>query len=100
MEAPEYRLLKAVAKYLTDYCGEEARSRWEAKLSDKERERLARMSDPMWDAWTRLTEAISDVARSLARSLARLGELVSDALASVWANLVGPDTRLFGGEAF
>lgn len=100
MEPREHRLLKAVAKYLTDYCGEDARRRWEAKLSDKERERLARASDPILDAWTWFVEAIREVTRIVGEVLSRVVLLISEALAAAWDGIVGPDTKLFGGEAF
>jgi len=100
MEEPEHGLLWALAKFLSDYCGEDALHRWQEKLSDAEREQLARMPDPIRETWDCVVAAMRDVVRTLATLLVHLQRVISQALASAWASIIGPDARLFGGEAF
>ncbi len=92
-------LLSAEAKFLSDYSGEDALHRWREKLSDDERERLARAPNPLEDAYSWFVVALGRMLRVLNEGLAKILRSVSGAFASAWAIIFGPDTELFGRGA-
>ena len=99
MEPGERDLLRAQAKFLSDYCGEDALHRWREKLSAAEREQLAGMPTPVREACRRFVEALRQMLRALIEPLAKILRAMSEAFASAWAIISGPETELFGREA-
>src|SRR5437763_16577739 len=98
MEPRERELLSAVAKFLRDYCGEEALQRWQEKLSDTEREQIARAPSSVREACGRLVEGLRQVLRALAGTLTRLLRACAEAAVTAWSALSGGATELFGPE--
>ena len=99
MEPRDRDLLSAEAKFLSDYCGEDALHRWQGKLSDAEREQLARIPNPVQEACRRFVEALRQMLRALTEALAKILRACLDAFASAWAIISGPNMGLFGREA-
>jgi len=89
-------LLSAEARFLADYCGEDAVRRWHARLSDMERDQLASS-----------VAFVQEVCRSVAVTIRRLSqtmiETLSSLIRSLWRTLIGeiigetPDS--FGHQA-
>ena len=99
MNPRERDLLRAVARFLRDYCDDDALHRWQEKLSDREREWLAPASGPVQDACRRFVEALRVMFRALTETVALAMRAVSEALATVWTIVSGFRTELFGRGA-
>ena len=76
-------LLSAEARFLADYCGEDAVRRWHARLSDVERDQLASsvafveevcrsLPGLIWRLFQTMFEAVSSLVRSLLDMLVAL----------------------------
>lgn len=81
-------LLSAEAHFLADYCGEEAVSRWHARLSDAERDQL-----------TSSIAFVEEVCRSLPGVIVRLTQRVWEAVSAVVRSLIQTIVALITGEA-
>jgi hypothetical protein len=91
-------VLRAVAKFLNDYCGEDALHRWREKLSDAERERLARAPNPVGETCKQFVETLRQTLRALIGALVKTVRAFMESAASAWATFCGRNTQLFGGE--
>jgi hypothetical protein len=76
-------LLSAEARFLADYCGEDAVRRWHARLSDFERDQLSStvfvvreicrsLAAAMWRLFQTTFETLTTLVRSLVESLVAL----------------------------
>ena len=99
MNPRERDLLRAVARFLRDYCGDDALHRWQEKLSDREREWLAPASGPVKEACRRFVEALRVMFRALTETMASARRAVSEVVATVWAMVSSFKTELFGHGA-
>ena len=99
MEPRRRDLLAAEADYLSEYCGEDALQRWQAKLSDAEREQLAAAPGVVSEVWTRFVETLRRMFWTLGEVLAAMIRVVYEALTSALATIGGHPRRLFGPEA-
>jgi len=93
--AMEFRgrdLLSAEARFLADYCGEDAVHRWHARLSDVERDQLASS-----------VAFVQEVCRSLAGTIRQLLqtmlETLSTLIRSLFGMLIGETPESFGHQA-
>jgi hypothetical protein len=91
-------LLRAMARFLADYCGEEALQRWQEKLSDIERQQLARAPSSIREASGRLVEGLRQVLRALAGTLTRLLRACAEAAVAAWSTLSGAANESFGPQ--
>jgi hypothetical protein len=98
MEPRERDLLRAVAKFLADYCGEDALQRWREKLSDAERQRLALAPGPVRDAGRGLVETFGRLLRALVAFLAWILRVSAEVAAAARAALCGRPAESFGPE--
>ena len=99
MEAGQRDLLRAQAKFLSDYGSEDALRRFQEKLSDAERELLACEPNLIQWSWRRFVEAVSRMVRVLIEALEKVLRVVSEAFASAAAIIFGRNTGLSGREA-
>ena len=99
MESRDRDLLRAVARFLRDYCGEDALHRWQSKLSDAEREWLAPAPERFHGACERFAEALKAVAQLLGRALTTALHAFSEAMATLWTVVAGLRRELFGRGA-
>jgi len=81
-------LLSAEARFLADYCGEEAVRRWHARLSDMERDQLGSS-----------VAFVQEVCRSLTATIGRLCLTMLEALSALVRSLVGMFIALITGDA-
>ena len=79
-------LLSAEARFLADYCGEDAVRRWHARLSDVERDQLASS-----------VAFIEEVCRSLPGLIWRLFQTLFDAVSSLVRSLLDMLVALITG---
>jgi len=97
--AMEFRgrdLLSAEARFLADYCGEDAVRRWHARLSDMERHQLGSS-----------VAFVQEVCRSLAGTIRRLFETMFETLTTLMRSLfrmlitvvTGQSPESFGHQA-
>jgi len=89
--AMEFRgrdLLSDEARFLADYCGEDAVRRWRARLSDEERDQL-----------TSFVAFVQEVCRSLGETIRRVLQAVLDAFASLMQSLVEMIVVLITGRS-
>ncbi|MFN8636738.1 MAG: hypothetical protein U0893_23050 [Chloroflexota bacterium] len=70
-------LLSAEARFLADYCGEDAVRRWHARLSDMERDQLASS-----------VAFVEEVCRSLPGIVRRLFQMMFDTVSSLVRSLL------------
>jgi len=71
-------LLSAEARFLADYCGEDAVRRWHARLSEAERIQLASS-----------VAFVQELCRSLAGAIRRMFQAMFDALSALVRSLFG-----------
>jgi hypothetical protein len=81
-------LLSAEARFLADYCGEDAVRRWHARLSDVERDQLASS-----------VAFIGEVCRSLPGLIRRLFQTMFEAVSSPVRSLLDMLVALITGGA-
>jgi hypothetical protein len=81
-------LLSAEARFLADYCGEDAVRRWHARLSDSERDQLASS-----------VAFVGEVFRSLPELIRRLFQTTFDAVSSLVRSLLDTLVALITGAA-
>lgn len=81
-------LLSAEARFLADYCGEDAVRRWHARLSDVERDQLASS-----------LAFVGEVCRSLPGLIQRLLQSIVEAVSAVARSLFDTIVALITGEA-
>ena len=89
--AMEFRgrdLLSAEARFLADYCGEDAVRRWHARLSDVERDQLGSS-----------LAFVQEVCRSLAGVIRRLFQAMLESLFALVRSLFGMFIALITGES-
>ena len=70
-------LLSAEARFLADYCGEDAVRRWHARLSDTERGQLVSS-----------VAFVQELCRGLAGAIGRLVQALFEAWSGLWSGLV------------
>jgi len=99
MEPREHDLLNAEARFLNDYCGEDALYRWWERLSECERERLARASNPVHEFCMQFVEALRNMLQALIAAIVKLLRAFSETCASAWAMISNPNTNPLGREA-
>ena len=80
-------LLSAEARFLADYCGEDAVRRWHARLSDVERDQLASS-----------VAFVQEVCWSLAGAIRQLFQTTFEALSALVRSLVRTLLALITGE--
>ena len=80
-------LLSAEARFLADYCGEDAVRRWHARLSDVERDQLASS-----------VAFVLEVCRSLAGTIRRLFQTMFEMLSTLMRSLFGMLLAVIIGE--
>jgi hypothetical protein len=71
-------LLSAEARFLADYCGEDAVRRWHARLSDAERDQLVST-----------VAFVEELCRSLAGAIQRMFQAMLEALSALVRSIVG-----------
>jgi hypothetical protein len=81
-------LLSAEARFLADYCGEEAVRRWRARLSDAERNQLASS-----------VAFVQEIGRSLADAIRRLCQTVFESLSALARSIFETFFALITGES-
>ena len=81
-------LLSAEARFLADYCGEEAVRRWHARLSDMERDQLGSS-----------VAFVQEVCRSLTATIGRLCLTMLESLSALVRSLIGMFVALITGDA-
>jgi len=81
-------LLSAEARFLADYCGEDAVRRWHARLSDVERDQLASS-----------VAFVQEVCRSVAGTIRRLFETMFETLSTLMRSFFGMLIALITGES-
>jgi hypothetical protein len=81
-------LLSAEARFLADYCGEEAVRRWHARLSDAERDQLVSS-----------VAFVEEICRSLTGYVRRLFHAMFEAFAALVRSLSGMLMALITGGA-
>ena len=99
MGSRERDLLQAVARFLRDYCGEDALHRWQDKLSDAEREWLAPAPVPLHEARRRFAEALRTIWQVLSQAVTTALRACFEALETLCAVFSGLKTELFGRGA-
>jgi hypothetical protein len=99
MEWRERDLLRAMARFLADYCGEEALHRWWEKLSEAERQALAQAPRPLREICQQVAEALGRLLSALQAALSRLLRACAEVAAAAWRAVSGGPRELFG-EAF
>jgi len=83
MEFRGRELLSAEARFLADFCGEDAVRRWHARLSDSERDQLGysvafvqeicrSVAEAMWHLLQQTVESLSDAVRSFVKTFVAL----------------------------
>ena len=80
-------LLSAEARFLADYCGEDAVRRWHSRLSDAERDQLVSS-----------VAFVDEICRSLVGVIRRLFQTMFEALGSLVRSLLGTLSSLITGE--
>jgi len=80
-------LLSAEARFLADYCGEEAVRRWHARLSDSERDQLVSTF-----------AFVEEICRSLAGLVRRLFQTMLETVTTMIRSFVGMLVALMTGE--
>ena len=100
MELRDTDVLRAQARFLSDYCGDDALYRWRAKLSDTEREQLAYEPNAVQKACTEFVEAFMQMLRALAGVIIKIVRAFADAFASPWEIISSRSSDLSGQEAF
>jgi len=96
MEFRGRELLSAEARFLADYCGEDAVRRWHARLSDMERDQLASS-----------VAFVQEVCRSVAVTIRRLFQTMIEMLSTLIQSLcrtliaaiLGETPESFGHQA-
>jgi hypothetical protein len=81
-------LLSAEARFLADYCGEDAVRRWHARLSDAERDQLASS-----------VAFVQEVCWSLVEAIRRLFQTTFEALSALVRSILGTFIVLLTGES-
>ena len=99
MEPRERDLLSAVARFLSDYCGEEAVHRWQERLSDAERERLVRAPGSVQERSRRFVGALKRIVQAVLEAVGTLVRTLSEALATACTAIIGRRAEPFGREA-
>jgi uncharacterized NAD(P)/FAD-binding protein YdhS len=89
MEPRDRDLLRAEARFISDYCGPSAVQRWWERLSAAEREQLVTAVVPFRDIWRRIVEALHELVGTLVDRVAALvrafAQSLASALASAWS---------------
>jgi phage-related minor tail protein len=89
MEPRDRDLLRAEARFISDYCGESALRRWWERLSAAEQEQLVTAAAPLREAWRRIVEALHELVSTLVDRIAALvrafTQSLAAALASAWS---------------
>jgi hypothetical protein len=81
-------LLSAEARFLADYCGEDAVRRWHARLSEAERDQLVSsvafveelcrsLAGAIWRLFLAMVDVLSDVVRPLVEMLVAAYTLIT-----------------------
>src|SRR3954471_7021871 len=96
MEFRGQDLLSAEARFLADYCGEDAVRRWHARLSDVERDQLASSVAFVQEICSSLVGAIW---RLFQTTLERLSAMVRSLLGTFIALITGGAPESFGRQA-
>ena len=85
MEPRHRDLLRAEAKFISDYCGERALERWWNRLSAAERERLSTAVAPIQEAWQRIVDALQERLDAFVERIAAIIRAFTQVLASALA---------------
>jgi hypothetical protein len=80
-------LLSAEARFLADYCGEDAVRRWHARLSDAERDQLASS-----------VAFVQEICRSLAQAIRRLCQTMVESVSALVRSFFGTFVALITGK--
>jgi hypothetical protein len=88
-------LLSAEARFLADYCGEDAVRRWHARLSDVERDQLASSVAFVEEVCRSLPGLIQRLFQTMVESVSSLVRSLLDALV---AFITGGTRRTFGRQ--
>ena len=98
MEFRRRDLLSAEARFIADYCGEDAVRRWRARLSDAERDQLV----PVFEVQELCRTLVEVVRRIVQEALAAMSALLRPilrALDACYALISGQHTGIFGFRA-
>ena len=99
MEPRGRDLLRAEAKFLSDYCDEDALLRWQERLSDREREQLVPALRPLQEACRRIIEVVWRLIQAMVEPVTTLLRSLSEMLAAACAVIAGRTIEPFGREA-
>jgi len=98
MEPRGRDLLRAEAKFLGDYCGEEAVRRWHETLSSGERERLVPNSTSVEPDYRAFAGAVQRLLRAMAEAVTTQLRRLLEALVAMCATVIGRTPRSFGHQ--
>lgn len=92
-------LLSAEARFLADYCGEDAVRRWHARLSDAERSELVSTVAFVEELCRSLTGAIQRMFQGMLEALSALLRSIFGRLVAAYALITGEAPESFGHQA-
>ena len=99
MERRGRDLLSAEARFLADFCGEDAVRRWRARLSDAERDQLIPVLDVVQELCRALIGSVRHIVQEAVAAVSALLRPIFRLLDAVHALMTGQDTRMSGFQA-
>ena len=92
-------LLSAEARFLADYCGEDAVRRWHARLSDTERDQLASSVAFVQELCRSLAGVIQRLFQAMVEALSALVRSLFPMFIATYAMMTGGGLASFGHQA-
>jgi hypothetical protein len=92
-------LLSAEARFLADYCGEDAVRRWHARLSDAERNRLVPTLAFVQELCRAVAGAIRRALQAMFESISNVLRSSFESLFAAYAWITGRAPESFGHQA-
>jgi hypothetical protein len=92
-------LLRAEARFLRDFCGEDAVRRWRERLTDAEQDLLVPASTMVREYGRALVEAVQRMLRAVLDALSWFMRPIVGTIAVAYAALTGQAPDAFGRQA-
>ena len=92
-------LLSAEARFLADYCGEDAVRRWHARLSEAERDQLVSSVAFVEEICRSLAGYVRRLFQAMVEAFTTLARSLFGMLAAAYALLTGEAPESFGRQA-
>lgn len=99
MELRGRDLLSAEARFLADYCGEDAVRRWHARLSDAERGELASTVAFVQELCRGLAGAVRRMFQAVLEAMSAFVQSIFGTCAAAYASIIGRAPDSFGHQA-